>query len=56
MHTPPIHLAILASESVRGLRTPFGGYTAAMSIDRILISLGVLLLVVSAVLAAITWL
>ena len=32
------------------------GYTAAMSLDRILISLGILLLVVSAVLAAITWL
>ena len=32
------------------------GYTPGMSIDRILISLGVLLLVVGAVLAAIAWL
>ena len=32
------------------------GYTAPMSIDRILISLGILLLIVSAVLAAVTWL
>ena len=37
-------------------RAAFVGYNAAMSIDRILISLGVLLLIVSAVLAAITWL
>jgi hypothetical protein len=32
------------------------GYTLAMTIDRILISLGVLLLIVGAVFAAITWL
>ncbi|MDP9425939.1 MAG: hypothetical protein M3P37_07855 [Actinomycetota bacterium] len=34
----------------------FSVYTPLMSIDRILISLGILLLIVSAVLAAITWL
>ena len=45
-----------AVRSSEGSRAPSGGYTKLMSLDRILISLGVLLLVVGAVLAAITWL
>ena len=45
-----------AVRSSEGSRAPSGGYTKLMSLDRILISLGVLFLIVSAVLAAITWL
>ncbi|MDP9478456.1 MAG: hypothetical protein M3R38_22710 [Actinomycetota bacterium] len=37
-------------------RAARGGYTRAMTIDRILISLGILLLVVGGVLAAVAWL
>ncbi|MDP9456685.1 MAG: hypothetical protein M3Q60_13115 [Actinomycetota bacterium] len=45
-----------AVRSSEGSRAPSGGYTKLMSLDRLLISLGVLLLIVGAVLAAITWL
>ncbi len=45
-----------ATGVIRVATWSFSVYTPLMSIDRILISLGILLLIVSAVLAAITWL
>ena len=49
-------LAIQGTIATRVATWSFSVYTPVMSIDRILISLGILLLIVSAVLAAITWL
>ena len=45
-----------AVRSSEGSRASSGGYIKLMSLDRILIPLGVLLLIVGAVLAAVTWL
>ncbi len=55
---PPRRLLWLLCGPLRGFGFHSAGrlYTQVMTIDRILISLGALLLIVGAVLAAITWL